>query len=421
MRVAVAGSLGGKAVEMVTLVLLATVVPRVLGPVAYGRFAVPLTVVTLCSLAMTLGGPTLMARFVPAAPVDERLALARALGWRLALGRAAQMAAVVLGAVVLGLVSDRWPAGDVALVVIALGLNVATTLVLQVGLGLGRTGPWSARYPLQNAVLIAAVLLLHDTGGGALAALVVAGAAGLVFAVAATWEQLTTRTPTVALPVGALRFGTLQAGAAALVQLSQRGGVLAVALLAGSDAETGYAALAVGIALGATYAVLQTFTVSLPHLAAGDDDASAEDVLRRLALGLLVVSTAGLVLVAATLDELVPLVFGDEFAGAVAAFGPALAVVALAPLHSLTVQSAALRYRPEAALAAGVAAAVTFVVVAVLAVPAWQAAGGTAATLAATVAGTATAVWRLPRAARTGLVAASYGAAAVVVLVAVGT
>jgi O-antigen/teichoic acid export membrane protein len=416
LRLAVAGSVAGKSAEMVTLVLLATVVPRVLGPVDYGRFAVPLTVVTLVSLAMTLGGPTLMARFVPAAPVDERLALARTLGWRLARSRALQLVGVGLGATIVALVSDRWPATDIVLVLVALVANVAATLVLQVGLGLGRTGPWSARYPVQNGALIVSVLLLHSVGDGvgSIVALVIAGVVGLAFAVAATWTPLTTRTPVVPIPSGALRFGALQSGAAALVQFAQRGGVLAVALIAGSDSETGYAALAVGIALGATYAVLQTFTVSLPHLASGDDTASGEAVLRRLALGLVAALVVGLVAVAAFLDELVPLVFGDEFVGAVTAFVPALAVVALAPLHSTTVQSAALRYRPEAALASGVAAALTFVLVALVAVPIWDAAGGTAATLAGVVAGSAVAVWRLPRAAGRTLVVGSYvGATAV--------
>ena len=419
LRTAVAGSVAGKSAEMVTLVLLATVVPRVLGPVEYGRFAVPLTLVTLLSLAMTLGGPTLMARWVPAAPVAERLALARTLGGRLARSRALQLVGVGVVAVALALVWDVWPVLDIVLVLVALTLNVAATLVLQVGLGLGRTGPWSARYPVQNGALIVSVLVLHGVGGGlgSIVALVVAGAVGLAFAAGTTWVPLTTRTPVVPIPAGALRFGALQSGAAALVQLTQRGGVLAVALLAGSDTETGYAALAVGIALGATYAVLQTFTVSLPHLASGDDTGSSEEVLRRLALGLLGVLVVGLVAVAALLDELVPLVFGDQFSGAVAAFVPAVAVVALAPLHSVTVQSAALRYRPEAALVSGVAAAITFVLVALVAVPLWDAAGGTAATLAGVAAGTAVAVWRLPRAAGGALVAGSYAAAAVVLAI----
>src|SRR5688572_28407776 len=98
MRASVLGSMAGKTAEMVTLVLLATVVPRALGPEDYGRFSVPLTIVTLGSLALTLDGPIDMARFVPAAPERDRLALARSLGLRLARGRATQLAVIAVAA-----------------------------------------------------------------------------------------------------------------------------------------------------------------------------------------------------------------------------------------------------------------------------------------------------------------------------------
>ena len=240
---------------MVTLVLLATVVPRALGPTAYGRFAVPLTVVTLGSLALTLGGPTLMARFVPAAPPDERVARARALGARLARGRALQLAA--LGVVTAGAVAvapDRLPPLATAYVALALASNVAASLLLQTTLGLGRTGAWSTRWPLQNAVLIVSVLVLFDRAGaiGAVAATLVAATAALAFALVVAVPALRPTGPPVAVPAGAIRFGALQATGAALVQVAQRGGVLAVAVLAADATETGFAALAIGIALGAT-------------------------------------------------------------------------------------------------------------------------------------------------------------------------
>ena len=159
-----------------------------------------------------------------------------------------------------------------------------------------------------------------------------------------------------------------------------------MAILAGAAAETGYAALAIGIALGATYAVLQAFTVALPHLA-GDDarpELDAEAVLRRLA-GLVLVgawSPAAVVLAVCCSTRWCRRSSATDYAGAVDAFGPALALVVLAPLNALAVQASALRLRPDVALARGIAAAAAFVVVALLAVPAWGAAGGTAAALA---------------------------------------
>lgn len=422
-RVAVAGSMAGKVAEMVTLLVLATVVPRVLGPSDYGRFSVPLTIVTLGSLAMSLGGPTLMARFVPAAAEPDRVALARALGARLARGRALQLAVVAVAAGLAVAVDPQgFPPLTTTLVVVALVVSVAAGLALQVPLGLGRTVPWALRYPLQNAVLIAAVLVLHPLAGdtGAVAAVLVSAVAGLAFAGVVAGPVLAARVDPVPVPEGAIRFGLLQAGGAALVQAAHRGGVVAVAVLGGSAAETGYAALAIGIALGATYAVLQAFTVSLPHLADADRAADAdhpEAVLGRLADGLLAVLVPAALVGAVLLDAAVPAVFGDDYRGATTAFGPALALVVLAPMGSLLVQAAALRLRPGVALANGVAAAATFLVVAALAVPRWEAAGATAAAAAATAAGALVSLRLLPGAvgARTAAVSL-VGAAAVAAL-----
>lgn len=420
MRASVAASMAGKAAEMVTLLLLATVVPRVLGPSDYGRFSVPLTIVTLGSLALTLGGPTVLARYVPAAPADQRLAVARSLGRRLARGRALQLAAITAAAAFgAALAPGALPALDTTLVVVALALNVAATLGLQVALGLGRTGAWSVRYPLQNTVLIVAVLALQGSAGGTGGplAIAIAAVAGAAFAGVVVAPILRPPVERVPVPEGAIRFGALQATGAALVQVTHRGGVLATALLAGSAAETGYTALATGIALGVTYAVLQAFTVSLPHLADGTED-DPEAALRRLAGGLLAVLVPGTLLAAAALDRIVTAVFGGGYSGAVDAFAPALALVVLAPLNALAVQAAALRLRPDVSAAAGAASAGTFLVVALVAVPAWGAAGATAAALAGAASSALLAGWRLPGAYGSRLPLATAAGACAVLLAA---
>lgn len=429
MRSSVIASVVGKSTEMVTLALLAVVVPRVLGAEDYGAFAVPLTVVTLGSLALTLGGPTVMTRYVPAAAPDQRLAVAKAIGARLARGRAVQLGVVAL--VTAGLVMARpatFPPRTTSLVVIALALNVAATLALQVGLGMGRAGAWSARYPLHNAALVAMVLVLHGQGRiGGVVAILVAGAITAAFAFVVTVPLLRTPTPPVALPVGAVRFGAYQAVGAALVQTFHRGGVLAVAVLVGSRIESGHTALATGITLGITYAVLQTFTVSLPHVVetAPDgtpaDPEAAEEVLRRLATGLVLVLVAATAVTAPLLDELVPRVFGTDYLGAVDAFGPALALVALAPVSSYLTQVASLRLRPDVPALAGAVGAGVFLVFAVVAVPAWEAAGATAAALAAGIASAGTALVALRGAVGARLAQLSFGGAALTLALAVWT
>jgi O-antigen/teichoic acid export membrane protein len=417
----VAGSLGAKAVEMATLVVLATVVPRVLGPSDFGRFGVMLTVVTLGSLALTLGGATVMVRFVPAAPEHERVAVARAIGARLARGRCAQLA--LLGAVACAaalVFRSHFPPVDTAMVFAALALNVATSLGLQTTLGLGRTGAWSARWPLQNAVLIAAVIVLYGRFGmtGATVAILLSAVAGALLATVSVVPVLATNHASAPVPPGAIRFGVIQAGAAALVQFAQRGGVLAVALLAGSRVQTGYAALAVGIALGATYAVMQTFTVSVPHLdhrhAPLDGSHAGESALRRLAGLMLAVIVPVAALAAALAPHVVPRVFGTDYRGATASFGPALALVVLAPLAALLVQASVLRLRPDVAFRAGLATAGAFLVVAFVAVPGAGAEGAMVATLLGTALGAALAAHALPGAAGSRLVVSSYVSALLV-------
>lgn len=415
--------IAGKAAELVTLLLLAVLVPRILGPGPYGEFAVALTVVTLGSLALTLGGPTLLSRYVPAAPPADRPGLARALTVRLARGRGAQLA--VLSAAAVGLSAAdpaTFPPLVTLFVMAALALNVAATLALQLGLGLGRTAAWSMRFPLQNAVLVAAVLLLHggSDGTGAVAAILVSAVVACGLGVATALPVLRRRPPPVPLPVGALRFGAVAAAGGAVSQVAHRGGIIAVAVLAGSAVQTGYAALAIGVALAAMYAVVQLFTVSLPGLAArrGAEAAAAETVLRRLAGGLLAAVLPGALLLAPVLDRVVPLVFGPQYAPAAPAFGPALAVVVLAPLYAMAVQVAALRLRPTATLHSALAGLATVAVVAVGAVPAWGALGATAATAAGAAVSAAVAMWALPRAFGAPLGAASLGGAGVVAAVA---
>ena len=103
---------------------------------------------------------------VPAAPIEERVALARAIGLRLSRGRAVQVAVLAFGVLAVALWDPNIVTPlDAALIFTAFALNVATSLALQVALGLGRTVPWSLRYPVQNAVLIVAVLVLFPPPG----------------------------------------------------------------------------------------------------------------------------------------------------------------------------------------------------------------------------------------------------------------
>jgi O-antigen/teichoic acid export membrane protein len=380
---------GGKTLEAVMLVLLITVVPRLLGPSDYGTFAVALSVVTLGSAASALGGPTPLSRFVPMVDPRERPGLARELALRSAKWRAGVCAVAAAGGLGLWL-SDpgRFRLLPTALVVLALVLDVAATLVYQVGLALGGVALWSLRYPLQTGVLVAAVPALQHSFGsdGALAGIVVASAVVLAVGVVPVVSPLLGVRSSAGLPQGAVRFALVYGASGFFVQLLHRGGVLAVAVLAGSQVEAGFTALSIGIALGLTYAVWQVFTLELPRLAAGGAGATQDNSVRTLAWLALWVVVPITALAAAALDRLVPALAGERYRGVEASLGPALAIVPLAPLASAAAQAAALSLRPLVRLAASSAGALVFVVAALLLVPDHGSAGATTALLIGTAA-----------------------------------
>jgi hypothetical protein len=416
-------SLVGKAFEFLALLLMVTLVPRLLGPSDYGLFALAVAIVTIGSASLSPGGVWLMARFIPAAAPADRATVARALSRRLARWRAAQMASLAGLAAVLVVAA---PVGLdpllTALVVAAFALDLAATLAFQAGLGLGLTTLWSFRYALQNTFLVAAAIPLHAVAGdaGAVGAVTVAAAGVLVIGAASVVPRLRRAETGAELPEGALRFAALQGVGGLLVQLTHRGGVVAVALLDGSEAQTGFAALAIGVALAAYYACAQPFLVQLPALleSRGDDLDAIAAAGRRLARDALVVLLPVACVGAVSLGAVLPIVFGEGFEGADTAFGPALAVLPIAPLAALANQMTALWLRPGVRAWTAAAGAATFVLVAALAVPAWAAAGASAALLASTVAIVLLSALIFRQALTAPLVLASLSGAALVLLLA---
>jgi O-antigen/teichoic acid export membrane protein len=399
----IALTLVAKAAEALTLVGLATVIPRALGPAHYGVFAVVLAVVGIVSTSLSLGGPVLLSRFVPAAPPAERGALALALALRIARFRAAMVAgAIVLVAILAVVAPARFSATAAVFVGVALVLDVAATLVYQVALALGRPLLWSFRFPLQNTVLVVAALALHAAVGvnGALAAVAIASGTTLAAGLPAVVGLLRAGCrPSRLVPDGALRFGILQGLAGFFVQVALRGNVPLVLLLTADRAEAGFAALGTSIALAATFVVWQVFTVELPRLAArahddpGGVEAAATQLARIATLVCTPVALGGVLLA----DPLLLHVLGERFSGVQDPLVPALATLPFAGLTALATQVAALRVRPDIRIRTTGIGALVFLAVAFVAIPQWGATGGTSAFLAGTVATVLASARELPR------------------------
>lgn len=392
-RRALAASAAGKALEAVTLAALVLLVPRALGAADYGGFAVALAVSTGIATATGIGGPALFARVLAPLGGRGRQDVARTLVLRIGRARA-----LLLGALAVAAAAAAWlapgevAARHVALVGAAAALGTAATLLSQLALGLERPAAWSLRYPLENGSIVVAALLLYPSAGldGAIAAVAIGAAAALALGIASTRAALVGGHGGAQLPAGALRFARLQAAAGALTQVVHRGAAPACALAGAGAVATGHVAIAAGAALAITYAVAQTLLVALPGAmrAHARDSAGAEAVLRRtgaLCAGAVVPVCALLALAA---ESLLSAALGDDFRGAADALRIALAGAALAPLWALANQLAALRGRPQAALAGAGAGAGAFACAALALIGPHGASGAAGAMLAGVVATT---------------------------------
>jgi lipopolysaccharide exporter len=388
-RRALAGSIGGKALEAGTLAGLVLLVPRALGPADYGSFAVALAVATGLSTATGVGGPSLFARALGPLDGAQRDELARALTRRLGVARSRLVAVVVLAACGgAALAPHRVSMLQAALVLGAVAFGSAATLLSQLALGLERTVAWSLRYPLENGVIVGAALVLYPLAGlnGAIAAIALGAIAAFGLGLATVGRSLLTAPEggRRALPASVVRFARLQAAAGLLSQTVQRGAAPACALLGVGATATGHAAIAAGAALAIVFAVTQTTLVVLPGAARtfALDPARARALLCHVALVATAVVVPVCIVVAVAADRLLALTLGDPFRGAAPALRIALAAAALAPAWALSMQLAAVGDQPEAVLTGAAAGAATFVVVAALALPGGGAVAGAEAMVA---------------------------------------
>jgi O-antigen/teichoic acid export membrane protein len=405
----------GRAAELVTQALLIALVPRALGPDDYGDFAVVLSAATLASTSLSLGGPVLMARYLPAAPAGRRRGVARALALRVLRVRAVLLLGLAVAAALLSALDpDGAPATLTALALVAIVLEAAATLASDVALGLHEVRLWSFRYAIRNAALVIAALALHPLFGlnGAVAAVAIGAAAMLAVFVPGLVRELSGTAAPETIPPGALRFGRLQAIGGGLAQVAFQGPVIAVALASDAGREAARAALAMSVASAAMLGVAALFTAHLPGfagMAAADPDAAEAELralARRLQLPLLALALAVALLAEPVLELLVGARFGDLGP----ALAPAAAMVPLASASALGVQAAALRLRPEVRLTSTAAGAMTFVAVAAALVPTLEAQGAVCGALAAVLVTALTAVALLPGAIPARMLAESVGA-----------
>ena len=322
--------------------LFAVLVPRLLGPAGFGRYALLVSVSMWFSLLSGLGAVSIMTRSVPrlVAAGDElglRRLASSLLALRVITGAASAAGYFLVAVLLLGepdLVAAGLVAGTVALRAVG---NLGFALLL----GLNDAARWgmgdlSRRWltlPLVPAGYLAAGL--RGACGGLLAGEVLVLALGLWWARPYLGREFLDLSRRHLSPI--LRVGGLFAAGNLLLALTQRTGEALVRVSTGSYEEVGY--------FGAAYAIYQTVAhgywqvvVSLaPHLIVQLEHGRRDVVARWLerllayAVAAAVLSLAGAVLVG---QDLVTLMLGRDYAAVALNIVPLTAtLVALAAGH----------------------------------------------------------------------------------------
>lgn len=346
-------------------VAFVALVPRLLGPADFGRFALLIATAHWFSFLSGLGSTQLMGRFVPVMVLQEERAAARRLfGNLLALRLLSGSGAAAVYLLLMFLWLRDLPLALLAPIAASVVLRSASTVLFAFFLGLNQAARWGAGELARrwsSLVLVLAGTLTYGVYGACLGA---ALAEVYVLALGLRWARPHVSLADVRLETHFiapyLRYNLVFFGSNLLFVLCQRGGEALVRAAGVDYAQVGYLSIAAAAYMAAAHGVWVVLMAFLPLLtrlrAQGRLDAAREwasRLLKLLSAGGVMICFAALLLGA----EVVPLVVGPAFRPAGGLLLPiSLAVLAHAVgsvgrLMALTLD------RPRLALAAALAQA----------------------------------------------------------------
>ncbi len=326
-------------------VAFAVLVPRLMGPAAYGRFALVFSLSTLFTMCSTLGFTEVAGRFLPelsrrADSRDLRRLVSGLLSIRL-------IAAALLAAAFFGLTTVWLPdlgGGALAAVTAAIFVRAVSHLLFAFFLGLNQAARWGAGELLSRSLLVVFVLPGYALGGfgGACVGLLLTEVTTLVIALG--WARSL-------LPLGRprldgrylgpyLRVGLVYFGVNLLLIAFQASGESLVRLITHDYTEVSYFGIANSIHLSAVAAIQQlslAFTALLITLRAQKAEAALREGLRRLVAWTTAAGVAAVYAVLLIGPDLIPLVVGRSFQPVASALIPM--TLALLPLALASVGS----------------------------------------------------------------------------------
>jgi O-antigen/teichoic acid export membrane protein len=385
--------------------VVAAVVPRLMGPTSYGQLVLLVALSFWFSLAASLGFTEVMGRHVPRfVQTGDQEGLRAFFGRLLAIRTGAALLASGLYLAVTAIWLRDLDLGAKIIFAVAVWVRAPAGLFFALYLGLNRAARWGVADILRQGGTLVFVLPGYLLGGLRGAALGVLLAELVVLLVGLLGARAYVSGAAFRIDLARmapyLRFGLIFYFSDLLLSALERSGEALVRIGSGDYAEVGY--------FGVAHSAFLTGAVGLPQIALAfaplltvlrlESDRVAvrlwsERLLKWLALGSVTV-VLGTVLLA---RDLVPLVFGRAYQPVASNLVPmAMCLVALS-LTSVANLSALTHDRPAAALVAAAVRLLTFWLLGLLLVGRWGSLGACVALLGAVSAQAAFFTWRMRR------------------------
>ena len=382
---------GLKALEYLGLALFTILVPRSMGPEAFGSFAAVLAVVGLMIASTGLGAFMTFGRFVPEYLESDDEDAIRRLFTQLLAVRIAM--AVGLGVAVVGAVLVLVPEvglGGAFLAAVAFCAGAVGTAGYQLLYGLNRLDLSIVRDAFGRVTLVAAIVLAGKSVSPLTAVALLAATEVLLASFALItclpWLQLEALRSDMTEVTSALRFGAAFFGASLLLTSIWRGGEVTVAAMSIDRSEIGFYSLASAMAMAAAGLLSQVSSLLLPsatRLYVRGEEERFEAWMATSVRYVTLLAGLGAVAAFSFADVLLPVMLGPGFERV----APNLKVLALGliPLGLIRTATSIAVVKKEARQIAlvGVEGFVTFLVVVVLLVPRIGSLGASAAVAAA--------------------------------------
>jgi len=402
--------IGQRGVQMAGGFLFFALVPRVMGPALYGRFALVTALALWFALGSGLGFAGATTRYVPQLLArGDRDGVHRLVGNLLTLRVGSGAAAAILYLAITILWWDDLDRVVLGIIAASVLLQGVASFLFANFLGFNKAGRWAVGDALRRWLLLVLVLPGFHWGGLRGAAVAVLSTdllvAALGFYWSRPWPTKTDLWPDFAFLSPFLRFGVAYLGAQWLYVAFEASGEPLVRAFAGSYTQVGYFGLAQSVYLAGASMPSQLMLAFAPMLAGLLDRGQTADLAQWIG-GLLKCLAAGAVLVVFgalfLADFFAPVVFGTQYE----AVAPNLVVLSLAvmmlTLGSVSNLRALVHERPGITFQAGAIRLAVFWSAGPLLVARWGSLGACVAVVAAVSAHAGYLTWRMRKAGAAG-------------------